>query len=75
MYIFFFFRKSILWQAFNEFDSDADGTISFEEARDAMLPKGFTHEQILDAFKKYDTDHDGKWSMSEFAAFWDIPIF
>jgi Ca2+-binding EF-hand superfamily protein len=67
--------KQSLWDAFNMFDKDADGFISFEEAKEAMVPKGFSLQQIQEAFRKYDSDGDSRWSMSEFAAFWDIPIF
>ena len=61
--------------AFKSFDADGDGFISFEEARQAMAPRGFTEEEIITTFHAYDKNGDEKWNYIEFATFWNIPIF
>jgi len=61
--------------AFQDFDRDGDGFVDMNEMVGVLEPKGFTPEQVQVLIQKHDSDGDGRLNYSEFAAFWDIPIF
>ena len=62
-------------EAFQRFDTNNDGLIAFEEAQAEMLKRGLTEQEIINIFMKFDSDGDGKLNRTEFAVFWDVPIF
>ena len=67
-------RKAQIETGFRQFDSNGDGLVDLNELMSAMVPKGFTQDQVHGLMRKYDEDGDGCLNYQEFAAFWDIPI-
>jgi calmodulin len=67
--------KAEITKAFHEWDRDGDGYVTFVEAKAVMGPKGFSDEDIQTMIAKYDEDKDGRLNYTEFACFWDIPLF
>jgi len=67
--------KAEITKNFKDFDANGDGFVDFEEAKAKMGPKGFSDADIQNFFDKYDQDKDGKLNYTEFAKFWDIPIY
>ena len=54
--------------AFEDFDKDKDGLVSLDEIRLHLLEtgKGISEIELLDLFKKADTNGDGKIDVTEF---------
>ena len=58
---------------FSKYDSDGDGWINCREFSDSLRDLGFNaRSEIVDALvARFDTDNDGKISLTEFFAFFD----
>jgi len=67
--------KAEIERNFQDFDINGDGYVDFMEAKDKMCSKGFTDDDIAAFFAKYDEDGDGRLNYTEFAKFWDIPLY
>ena len=72
---FTIFRKAEIVKNFKEYDVNGDGYVEFEEIKKKMSPQGFSDADIRIFFDKYDLDKDGRLNYTEFAKFWDIPIY
>lgn len=67
-------RRVQIKAAFEAIDKNKDGFIDPDEAKDVLLPKGYSEQQVEDRFGQFDRDRDGLLNYQEFAAFYDIPL-
>jgi calcium-dependent protein kinase len=57
-------RQELVWEAFNEFDTDGSGFITVDELREIM--KGESKDKVEKYIAEFDTDKDGTISYEEF---------
>ena len=66
-----FFRKSEIRLKFQQFDQNADGFITRDEAHEVLFKElGFTEEKSHSLVGQFDVNSDGKLSYEEFVAFY-----
>ncbi|GAA1568018.1 hypothetical protein GCM10009678_58560 [Actinomadura kijaniata] len=60
--------RAELRQAFDDFDADSDGTVSFDEMRRAVAALGMNAPEDLlrELFAEADTDGDGRLDFEEY---------
>ena len=65
-------RKDELLKIFRKFDTNADNSISYDEARQAMRDYNFRlgDNEIKDMLQSYDDNKDGYLQFEEFVHFW-----
>ena len=66
------FRVRDLQATFHEFDSNHDGYITIDEAKQAMHNLGvFNDDEIESLILTYDVNQDGRLQYDEFVKFWN----
>ena len=56
---------------FNEFDTDHDGNISMDEAKNALRHLAFNDDEIEGLVRSYDSNDDGRLQFEEFVKLWN----
>ena len=67
-------RKEDIKKAFQEFDKDNKGYVSFEDAQRIMADYGFTDSELTALFNIHDRNKDNMLHFEEFVTFWGLQV-